>query len=101
MPWMTTLRGSRRAPSANEMLLGSLQHDVSAVDGNLSVPMFGDLLVKPFGWMGFVSLDGAWIWVDAGELDVFAEIVPAVHAEEAFSARDAGLDGHSVAYPYI
>lgn len=32
MPWRTTLSGSRRAPSAKEMLFGSLRHSVSALE---------------------------------------------------------------------
>lgn len=54
--------------------------------------------MKPLGWMSLVSLNRACVWIDAGELDVFAEVIPAVQAEEALSARDARLDGNSVAY---
>lgn len=46
--------------------------------------------------MDFVSLHGAIIRINPGELDVFAEVVSSFHAQEAFSARDAGFDSYSV-----
>lgn len=40
--------------------------------------LFGGSLVKPFGWVDFVSLNRSRVGIDAGELDVFAEIILAV-----------------------
>ncbi|TKW52727.1 hypothetical protein CTA1_11257 [Colletotrichum tanaceti] len=51
----------------------------------------------PLGRVALVALDGAVVRVDAGELDVLAEVVAAVGAEEALAAGHAGLDGDAVA----
>lgn len=40
--------------------------------------LFGGLLVKPFGWVYFISLNRTRVGIDAGEFDVFAEIIFAV-----------------------
>jgi hypothetical protein len=55
------------------------------------------LLVKPLGGMDLVALQGALVGVDAGELDVLAQVVAALLAEEAVVAGHAGLDGDAVA----
>jgi hypothetical protein len=47
--------------------------------------------------MDFVSLQCPRVWIDSGKLYVFAEVIPAVVAEEAFFAGNAGLDGYPVA----
>jgi hypothetical protein len=47
--------------------------------------------------MDFVSLQCPRVGIDARKLDVFAEVIPAVVAEEALFAGDAGLDGYPVA----
>lgn len=54
------------------------------------------LLVQPFGGMDFVSLNGAIVRIDTGELHILAEIVAAVVTEEALFARDTGFNGDSV-----
>lgn len=46
--------------------------------------------------MDLVSLERAGVGVNARELDVLAEVVPAVQAQEAVPARDTRLDGNSV-----
>lgn len=56
----------------------------------------GNLLVKPLGGMALVALDGAVVGVHACELDVFAEVVAALCAEEALAAGHARLDGDAV-----
>lgn len=48
--------------------------------------------------MDFVALNCTCVGVYAGELDVFAEVVPAVVAEKAGLAGHAGFYGHSVAF---
>lgn len=40
--------------------------------------LFGGSLVKPFGWVDFVSLNRSRVGIDAGELDIFTKIVLAV-----------------------
>lgn len=46
----------------------------------------------------FVALDGAVCGVDTGELYFFAEIVPALRAEEACAARNAWFNCYAVAW---
>ena len=48
----------------------------------------------------FVALDGAVCGVDTGELYVFAEIVPALRAEEASAARDAWFNCYAVTWEW-
>jgi hypothetical protein len=55
-------------------------------------------LVAPFRWMDFVPLNSAVIRIDASESHVFAEIVPAVHTQEAGTTGDAGFEGYAVAF---
>ena len=45
--------------------------------------------------MDFVSLNSAIVRIDTGELHVFAEIVAAIIAEEAFLTWNTRLDSHS------
>ena len=52
--------------------------------------------MTPFCGVTLVALNGAMVRVDACELYVFAEIVSAVHAKEAVTARDARLDCYTV-----
>lgn len=47
--------------------------------------------------MDFVSLQCPRVGIDSRKLYVFAEVIPAVVAEEALFAGDAGLDGYPVA----
>jgi hypothetical protein len=54
--------------------------------------------VQPLCGMDFVSLQCPRVWIDSGKLYVFAEVIPAVVAEEAFFAGNAGLDGYPVAW---
>jgi hypothetical protein len=46
--------------------------------------------------MDFVSLQCPRVGIDSRKLYVFAEIIPAVVAEEALFAGDARLDGYPV-----
>lgn len=54
------------------------------------------LLVQPFGGMDFVSLNGAIVRIDTGELHILTEIVAAIVTEEALLARDTGFNSDSV-----
>lgn len=47
--------------------------------------------------MDLVALEGSSVGVDARELDIFAEVVSAVEAEEAVSAGHTRLNGNAVA----
>ena len=47
--------------------------------------------------MDFVSLHCPVVGVDAGELDVLAEVVPALFAKEALVARHTWFHGHPIA----
>ena len=55
------------------------------------------VLVEPLCWVDFVSLHCSVVGVDAGELDVLAEVIPALLAEETLVAWHARLHGHAVA----
>lgn len=57
----------------------------------------GRLLVQPLRGVDLVSLDGPGVGPDAGELDVLAQVVPPLPAEEALLAGLLGLHSHSVA----
>jgi hypothetical protein len=46
--------------------------------------------------MDLVSLEGSSVGVDARELDIFAEVVSAVEAEEAVSAGHTRLNSNAV-----
>lgn len=46
--------------------------------------------------MDFVSLNGAIVRINTGELYIFAEIIAAIIAEEAFLTWDTRLDSHSI-----
>lgn len=48
--------------------------------------------------MDLVSLQGSGIWIHAGELDVIAEVVPTIDAQEAVTTRNSGLNSDSVTY---
>ena len=96
MPWRTTLRGSRRAPSAKETLSGSLFNVNTMMLCILWKEAFS--LVNPFGWMDLVSLQSSSIWVDTRKLNIFAKVVSAIFTEETMTARNARFDGHSIAY---
>lgn len=56
-----------------------------------------DVLVEPLGGMRLVALQRAVVRIDAGELHVLAEVVPAFQTEETVAARNAGLDCDPVA----
>jgi hypothetical protein len=58
-------------------------------------------LVAPFRWVGLITLESAVVRVDASKLDIFAEVVAAVHAEEAGAAGDARFDGYTVAWMLV
>lgn len=53
--------------------------------------------MKPLGRVALVSLNRAMVWVNTRELDIFAEIVPSVDAQETFAAGHARLDRDAVA----
>lgn len=48
--------------------------------------------------MDFVALDCSGVRVDTGELDVLAEVVSAIVAQEAIFAGDARLNGDTIAW---
>lgn len=53
--------------------------------------------MKPLGGMDLVALEGSSVRVDARELDIFAEVVSAVEAEEAVSAGHARFNSDAIA----
>lgn len=55
-------------------------------------------LMQPLGCVDFVALQGSIIRIDACEVDVLAEVISAVDAEEAFAAGDAWLYSDSIAW---
>lgn len=56
----------------------------------------GDL-EEPLGGVDLVALQGAVVGVNTGELDVLAQVVAALLAEEALVAGHTGFDGDAVA----
>lgn len=54
--------------------------------------------MTPFGRVALVALDSAMIGVDACELYVLAEIVSAIHAEEAIATRHTRFYCYSITY---
>jgi hypothetical protein len=53
--------------------------------------------MEPLGRVDFVSLQSPSIRVDTRELDIFAEVISTILAEETMSTRDTRLNSHSIA----
>lgn len=55
-----------------------------------------NILVKPLCRVDLVSLERTSVGVDARELDIRTEVVPALKAKETISARNTWLNSHSI-----
>ena len=52
--------------------------------------------VAPFRRVRLVALNRSVVGVNTRELYIFAKVVAAIHAEEAFAARDSGLNCNAI-----
>lgn len=95
MPWSTTERGSRSAPSAKLTSSGILVY--ISTFSNEEGRALKSLLVQPFCSMDLEALESTVVRPYARELYIFAKVVATFPAKPAIVTGHAGFDCYSIA----